>query len=54
VKSEILRSKLNKLRTILERDERDIGNLQRQDQEELTDLELPSFLELEYKGIDNN
>ncbi len=44
-------SKLGELETIQERDERDIGELQRQGQEELADLELPSALELEYGGL---
>ena len=52
VKSKILRSKPNESGTIQERDERDVMKLQRQGQEELTDLKLPSSLKLEYEGID--
>ena len=52
VKLKILRSKLNKLETIKKWNEWDMKKLQRQDQEELIDLELSSFLELEYEEID--
>jgi len=52
VKPKILGSELNELETNLERDERDIDELQRRDQEELANLELSSFLKLEYKEID--
>lgn len=54
VEPEILGSELNESGTILERDERDIGDLQRRGQEELADLELSSSLELEYGGIDDD
>ena len=52
VEPKILGSKLDESGTIQERDERDMAELQRQGQEELADLELPSPLELEYGGID--
>ncbi len=52
VEPEIFGSKLDEPGTIQERDERDMAELQRQGQEELADLELPSPLELEYGGID--
>lgn len=54
VKPKILRSELDESRTIQEPDESDVGELQRQGQqeEELADLELPSLLELDYGGID--
>ena len=43
MKSKILKSELDESKTIQEQDERDMRELQRQGQEELTDLELPSF-----------
>jgi len=52
VEPKILGTELNESKTILERDEQDIGELQRRGQEELADLELPSPSELEYGGID--
>lgn len=52
VEPKILESVLHESETILERDERDMGDLQRQGQEELADLESSSPLELEYGGID--
>ena len=52
VEPKILGSKLDESGTIQERDDRDVAELQRQGQEELADLELPSPLELEYGGID--
>lgn len=52
VEPKMLGSKLVESGIIQERDERDMGELQRQGQEELADLELPSPLELEYEGID--
>jgi len=52
VEPKMLGSKLDESGIIQERDERDVGELQRQGQEELADLELPSPLELEYGGID--
>ena len=48
----ILGSKLDESGTIQERDERDMAEQQRQSQEELADLELPSPLELKYGEID--
>ncbi len=51
VEQKVLGSKQDELRTIQERDERDMGELQRQSQEELADLELPSPLELEHEGV---
>ena len=44
-------SELDESATMQELDERDMAELQRQVQEELADLELPSPLELEYGGI---
>lgn len=52
VEPKILGSKLNESGTIQKWDKWDIGELQRQGQEELTDLELPSFFELKYEEID--
>ena len=52
VKPKISGSELDESGTIQKPDERDVGELQRQGQEELADLELPSPLELEYGGID--
>jgi len=52
VEPKILGTKQDASGTIQERDERDMGELQRQGQEELADLELPSPSELEYGEID--
>jgi len=50
VEQNLLGSKQDESGTIRERDERDIGELQRQSQEE-PDLEFRSPLELEHEGV---
>ena len=52
VEPKVLEGELDESKTIKERDARDMWELQRQGQEELADLELPSPLEPEYGGID--